>query len=185
MNTVAAQTKRSDSERGGALVEFAIVAPLLVLILLGLVEVGFGWLDSQRVIQGSRSGARVAAQMGTDPLADQRAVEAIEAGLESLRDGVEKIVIFDASETDTPTEDCLTTAHPGVPGICSVYYSSHFEIFTSGSWLPTTRKNDLDNADLIGVYIELKRPLTTGIFGSGEMTMRETTIMRVEPDLGG
>lgn len=48
-------------ERGASLVEFAFVAPLLVMLLFGMIE--FGWLFSQNldVRHGAREGARLAA----------------------------------------------------------------------------------------------------------------------------
>ncbi|HEY7469884.1 MAG TPA: TadE/TadG family type IV pilus assembly protein [Acidimicrobiia bacterium] len=48
-------------ERGASLVEFALLAPLLLLLLLGMVE--FGWLFAQNldVRHGAREGARLAA----------------------------------------------------------------------------------------------------------------------------
>jgi len=48
-------------EKGASLVEFALLAPLLFLILFGIVE--FGWLFSQNldVRHGAREGVRLAA----------------------------------------------------------------------------------------------------------------------------
>jgi Flp pilus assembly protein TadG len=52
---------RGPRERGAALIEFAILAPLLVALLIGIIE--FGWLFSQNidVRHGAREGARLAA----------------------------------------------------------------------------------------------------------------------------
>lgn len=52
---------KRDRERGANLVEFALLAPLLILLLLGIIE--FGWLFSQNndVKHGAREGARAAA----------------------------------------------------------------------------------------------------------------------------
>ena len=36
---------RTDPERGANLVEFAVLAPLLILLVIGIVE--FGWLFGQ------------------------------------------------------------------------------------------------------------------------------------------
>lgn len=49
------------NEKGANLVEFALLAPLLILLLLGIIE--FGWLFSQNndVKHGAREGARAAA----------------------------------------------------------------------------------------------------------------------------
>jgi hypothetical protein len=53
--------RRIGHERGASLVEFAVLLPLLVLLLIGIVE--FGWLYSQNidVRHGAREGARLAA----------------------------------------------------------------------------------------------------------------------------
>lgn len=55
------ERRRRDHERGAAVVEFAIVAPLLLVLLLGVVE--FGLLFGKRldVSQGAREGARLAS----------------------------------------------------------------------------------------------------------------------------
>lgn len=53
--------RKRRSDKGASLVEFALVAPLLFLLLFGIVE--FGWLFFQNinVRQGAREGARLAA----------------------------------------------------------------------------------------------------------------------------
>ena len=53
--------QKKNKERGANLVEFAILMPLLMLLILGTVE--FAWLFSQNldVRHGAREGARLAA----------------------------------------------------------------------------------------------------------------------------
>lgn len=55
---------RTTRERGAALVEFAILMPLLLLLILGIIE--FGWLFGQfnDVRHAAREGARYAAVDG-------------------------------------------------------------------------------------------------------------------------
>jgi Flp pilus assembly protein TadG len=62
----------TQSERGATLVEFAILAPLLVALLLGIVE--FGWLFSQNV--DVRHGAREAARLAATDYGDENAIVA-------------------------------------------------------------------------------------------------------------
>jgi Flp pilus assembly protein TadG len=53
--------RRHKSERGANLVEFALVAPFLILLLFGIIE--FAWVFAQdlTVKHGAREGARLAA----------------------------------------------------------------------------------------------------------------------------
>jgi len=53
---------RRRHERGQALVEFALTAPILVLLLLGLVELGNGMNSYLTVLASARDGARLGAQ---------------------------------------------------------------------------------------------------------------------------
>lgn len=52
------------SERGQALIEFALCAPVLVILLLGLFEFGRGLNSYLTVITAARDAARLGAQIG-------------------------------------------------------------------------------------------------------------------------
>ena len=49
------------SERGASLVEFAFIAPFLLLLLLGIIEFGYLFGEFNDVRHGAREGARIAA----------------------------------------------------------------------------------------------------------------------------
>ncbi len=51
---------RSSAQRGAAAVEFALVVPLLFLILFGTIQYGLYFFDAQ----GTRNGVREAARLG-------------------------------------------------------------------------------------------------------------------------
>ena len=53
--------RRNRGERGATLVEFAFVAPLLLLLLLGTVELGWALGLNNDVRHGAREAARLAA----------------------------------------------------------------------------------------------------------------------------
>jgi Flp pilus assembly protein TadG len=53
------KAKRAD--RGASLVEFAFIAPFLILLLLGVIEFGYLFGEFNDVRHGAREGARVAA----------------------------------------------------------------------------------------------------------------------------
>ena len=52
---------RSDGEAGVAVVEFALVAPLLLLLIFGIVDLGRAYATLNQLAASAREGARVAA----------------------------------------------------------------------------------------------------------------------------
>jgi Flp pilus assembly protein TadG len=76
---------RSDEhDRGSAVVEFALVLPILLLVLLGLVQVGVLARDQLLLTQASRAGAREAAvRPSVEAVGD--AVRSAAVGLDATR----------------------------------------------------------------------------------------------------
>ena len=56
--------KRRSSERGAELIEFALVMPLLLLLVLGIVDFGFLFQRFEVVTNAAREGARLAVLGG-------------------------------------------------------------------------------------------------------------------------
>jgi Flp pilus assembly protein TadG len=69
MDTTAGRrvTVRRRDERGAAMVEFAMILPLLVLLTFGIIEFGVAFNASSSISQASRAGGRTAAIFSTDP----------------------------------------------------------------------------------------------------------------------
>lgn len=183
------RSNRSGSnERGAAMVEFAIIAIVLLSLAFGTFEMGSAWSDSQLLTQAARSGARNATQLGKNAAADSFAVESIEAALGDLRDDVTRIVIYDANAVDgSMPPACVAANPPGVAGLCSVYEKNDFGTYgawADGAWLPSDRVNTPQSADYLGVRVEVARPYVTGFFNGSTFAMADTTVMRVEPKAG-
>jgi Flp pilus assembly protein TadG len=81
--------RRADAERGANLVEFAVLAPLLIILVLGIVELGWLFGQFNDVRHGVREGARFAAVDGGDEAAIQQRVctsmDGLSAGMSALR----------------------------------------------------------------------------------------------------
>ena len=84
------------SDRGQSLVEFAITAPLLILVLLSLAELGHGINSYLTVIGSARDAARLGSRGGDDT---------------ALVDLVTK-------ETERLQSTVPTTCAPGNAGVC-------------------------------------------------------------------
>jgi Flp pilus assembly protein TadG len=57
--------RQRSSRRGAALVEFAFVAPVFLLFVVGMIEIGRAIIVQQELINASREGARVAGYDST------------------------------------------------------------------------------------------------------------------------
>ncbi len=73
---------RAGRQRGSAVVEFALVLPLVLIVVLGLVQVGLVVRDRLLVESAARAGARAAA-LQDDPAAIATAALAAGAGLDA------------------------------------------------------------------------------------------------------
>ena len=52
------RSRRTIRRRGQALVEFALIAPILILLVMGIVEFGRVFMAQQTITSASREGAR-------------------------------------------------------------------------------------------------------------------------------
>jgi Flp pilus assembly protein TadG len=64
MAAVTRATARWSDESGAELIEFALVLPLLLLVLLGIIDFGFLFQRYEVVTNAAREGARVAVLPG-------------------------------------------------------------------------------------------------------------------------
>src|SRR5262245_28362143 len=64
LNVAAPVRAKKHGPRGAATVEFALVAPVLLILVLGMIEFGRMMMVEQIVINGAREGARKAILPG-------------------------------------------------------------------------------------------------------------------------
>lgn len=189
----------NEGERGAVIVELAMVLPLLMILVLGMFEIGTAWNDSQTVIQGSRSGARTVSQLGTYGASDQQAVLAVVSTFGSEVDAIERIIVFDASGgPDLPAACDRPTSPAGQD--CNVYTALDFAAASdplhfdsngtnagcgtgaSSNWCPDGDRSDNQlTATEVGVYVQFEAERATGLFGSSPFNLTRTTVMRIEP----
>lgn len=60
------KNRRSKGERGSATLEFAIILPVFLLILMGIVEFGRVLMVQQMLVTAAREGARAASLPGAN-----------------------------------------------------------------------------------------------------------------------
>lgn len=179
-----------DKERGATLVEAAVVFPLMILVIVGIIEIGMAFRDFLTVSAASREGARIAALAGTDNQADC----AVLVGIASLvsqgdLDRIDRIEIYKAAEGTGAQGDTNVAVlnPPHSPDDCEQPHTptDGWTIAPIG-YPPTDRQTEVGpfDLDIVGVRVIMTRSWLTGFppFRGGS-TINETTITRVEPEV--
>lgn len=107
--------KLKKSQQGQGLVEFALVFPLLMLLILGMVE--FGWILNGKITltNAAREGARVAAIYQDNTKVNAAVIKASEAS--SLID-----VGADPMNIDAPTKAVTVKAKANIKPIVGLFF---------------------------------------------------------------
>ena len=141
-------------ERGAAMVEFALILPLLVLRTFGIIEFAIAFNTDSNINQAARAGGRTAAILSTDP---QMAFKAGAAAATSLD-------IAPGTVVGTPTV-CIGKFNPATPQTCTTDATTMTLAHPSGPNNPTWIIVDSAN-DPPGVYsIPDNWPLADRQFG--------------------
>ncbi len=64
-NTIRSTKRNRQSRRGAAVTEFAVVAPIMIMLTMGMIEIGRMVMVKQVMVNASREGARFGALPGT------------------------------------------------------------------------------------------------------------------------
>jgi len=169
-------------DRGAVAVEAALVTPLILLLIFGMIEFTMVLRDQVAVSSSVRAGARTASAEPRILTMGDDAAAAVSRAVSSLSDdGLSEgeLWIYKAgSETGAP-EDCSTD--------CLRYtWDGSQYVYASGIWdmstvdaCPKSASNP-EGPDAVGVYLRYRHDFLTGLFGAG-LTLGEAAVLNFEP----
>lgn len=192
-------------DHGATIIEFALVLPFLLLLGLGTVEMGLGWVAHDRLETAVAQAARVAAVSGNRVETDRDILVTLRASLtaEALAN-LDRVVVFKSTDAGgaVPT-GCIKvqgdTSQVGVSDACNTYTGASVRAasavdmtgFGGGPtdldryWKPALRKATLVGPpDYVGVWVRTTHHAVTGGF-FGNITMHKVSIFRIQPDMDG
>lgn len=196
--------RRARGDGGATLVEFALVLPFLLLLGLGTVEMGMGWVANDRLETAAAQAARMAAISGSKVEADRDIIVTLQASLsaEALAN-LDRVVVFKstASDSSVPNGCILAAGDPSQTGnsACNTYTGQTVRSASSTSmtgfggggtandryWAPSIRKDTLAGPpDYVGVWVRTTHRSMTGSF-FGDQTLVKVSIFRIQPDVQG
>lgn len=190
--------RRNKGDRGAAVVEMAIVLPLLLLLLFGIVEYGLLFSERLTIASAAASASRTGATMGTRAEADLAILQALEAGLyDRVNDSVLISVDIFLADAVTGAKTNKINRYAYVPsgGTCNWVPCPDPSLgpVTYGSpadWGdPAGRDTTLDpgggGLDVLGIEILYHHTSVTGMIPGIDRNFSETARVRLEPDVFG
>ena len=175
----------SDRERGATLVEMAIVLPVLLLMVIGLMEMGIAFKSYLTVSAAVRDGGRVAALAGNEPDADCSVLQEVGGALQDGDElaGLQRVDIYKASKGTGAIiglPNSYTLDIGGDPVDCDDW-TRHSYGYPETS--RETSASAIDGLDLVGVRVVVDRSWIVGLEPfNGPYTVDELTLRRLEPE---
>jgi hypothetical protein len=179
-------------ERGAAMVEFALVVVILMLLVFGIIEFSLAWNTKSQAQGAVRAGGRIASAMTRSDALTVQAAKAVESTLQSV-------------PADEPVSVMVYRVAPGDSGAPPASCGSNCSEF---AWNPATQTFDTDNDlgagwpaenqqnnctpdlsadsyDQVGVYVRIEHPfqvLQNFVPGmSDSVTLDPHSVFRLEP----
>jgi hypothetical protein len=200
-------TRRSSRrrERGAVAVEAALVMPLILAVLFGIVEVSLLIRDHVAVTSAVRVGSRIASASAgagpgvcetgptappctttSSPALAQAAADAIQrAGSAMPHDSIDYILVYKANAQGYPGANGNTT----MPSSCSGYANcvqfvwrdtSNAFRYAGGAWDSKSINACVNESDTLGIHMKATHRGVTGIFGAS-VGLADRSVMKFEP----
>jgi hypothetical protein len=180
---------RARDDRGAAVVEAALVLPVVILLVFAVIEFGFTFKDLLTVTSATRAGARTATALSKRPNYQTYTADAVAGVLKNTMPsrGIVSLVVYKADpRSGTPVdgagfEQCST---------CYRYKWAPNAGGGTGAWIPNGGNGwparaqnacgDTAHTDYLGVYVRTRHDYITGLFGRSTK-LTDHTVMRLEP----
>lgn len=181
------QGRYGATERGATMVEFAIIAVWLFMLIFGVIEGAFAVRARNAINNAVDDAAREGAVAGTDADADFRIVnQLVQRGAVQAAD-VQYIVIYRASNSTDPISQSCADGTP-TPNECNVYYPP-FNLDPGAyscpgglgtTWCPADRVQGND-IGFLGVYVHAEhRPIVNQLLVEFAFDVDATSLQAIE-----
>jgi hypothetical protein len=171
---------RRRDERGIAAVEAAIVTPIFMLVIIGIIEFGLAFKDQLAITSAVRAGARIAsAEPRFATFASDAASQVAREGSALDMSDVQALWVYQADASGHPIGAGGSFGSCATNCVVFSWNGSQF-VQTGGSWDASSQNACQGTQDSVGVYLSFKHPgVTKTIFD--HLGLSSYTVMRFEP----
>lgn len=175
---------RGRGQRGAVAVEFAIIAPLLMVLTFGIVEFSSAYHDSSIAADAARAGGRVASAEPRNPSYAINAANAVSSALKTLpKDAPQEMWVYKANGAGYPGSGSSFSSC-GSNCIKYLWNSSAQQFDTSnaggGGWPASAQQVCTEPFDQVGVFVKIDHKFVTKLFGA-QVTLTDHSVFRFEP----
>ncbi len=187
-------SRRRAGERGQSLPEFCLVLTTLMVMVLGIAELGFAFSNNMSLELATREGARVGAALvagkGHPENVDPQIIAAVERALRSPGSGIElsKIAWIHIYQAKSDGSEGAFNEWRYSAGGGPLVDGQNLDFYESSVGWPATARSATLPPPSIGVSIQythdLKTPIgaiSSSIFGTSNIGMVDRTVMALEP----
>jgi hypothetical protein len=182
-----ARARRARGEKGAVAIEAAILTPLLLLLVFGIIEFGMLFKDWLAVTSSVRAGTRMAsAEPRIETFAQDAADQVAREGAALDMDNVQELWIYRAqtSGSDAGYPVGGDSDFDSCSACVKFHWSASEDKFVaySNTWAATAQNacQGDPNHDSVGIYLEITHPAVTGLIFD-HMTLKEHSVMSLEP----
>jgi hypothetical protein len=179
---------RGRGQRGAVAVEAALITPLILLLLFGIIEFGLLFKDYLAVTSASRAGVRIAsAEPKLDSFAQDAADQVLREGAALAPSDIQEIWVYKA-QTDAMPSPGYPVGGDATFANCSVCVKFHVTstgtavAYGATTWTAANQNACPDSSarDAVGVYVQYAHSAVTGLIFE-DWTLRDHTVMNLEP----
>jgi hypothetical protein len=175
---------RRRTQRGQGAAEFALCAPIAVVMLLGIVEAGFLMFGVGTSAYATGEAARVGAEAGNAANADMQVITTIDAtglGQNGIVQ-VTEIDIYRLIEDPTTGNLSVDTTGCGGGGCINKYDLFGNPLVTPEPWSASLRDVSNGSSDFMGVTIKYRYQWKSGtLIAGGPLALSAKYYVRLEP----
>jgi TadE-like protein len=179
---------RQRSQKGAVAVEAALITPLFIVLVFGIIEFGLVFKDYLAITSSVRAGARIAsAEPRKASFAQDAANQVAREGAALKMANVKELWVYKADPTYLVTKG-TPLGGAGTFSTCTVCVQF---MWNGSSFVPKAGspgwaglfQNACPNDplhDSVGIYLKVDHPATTKIFFD-KLTLQSHTVMSLEP----